>query len=109
MENAECEIAFLFLLNLLVLIFAVIFLEHSEPIAVLEAEPELSKVCAAVLVYLSTVALWQTVDEPALVNVSISGIFTILELQDSTETMEVLRVDENLTLVDVVVVFSNAN
>lgn len=79
------------------------------PWSVLETKSKLADVGATVLVNLSSIALREAIDEPALVNIGIAAVFAVLELKNSTKSMEVLRVNQNLTLIDIVVVFANAN
>ena len=91
------------------LVLAIILLFDPQASAVLETESELSDVSGAVLVNLATIALGQSVNKPALVDVAVAAVLAVLVLQDSAETMEVLGVDEHLTLVDVVVVLADAD
>lgn len=57
----------------------------------------------------SSVALWEAINEPSLVNKSVAAIFSVLELENSAKPVEVLRVDQNLPLVNVVVVLTDAD
>ena len=56
-----------------------------------------------------SVALWEAINEPSLVYVSITAILSVLELENSTEPVEVLRVDQDLPLVNIVVVLTDAD
>ena len=107
--DAECKWAFLLLDDLLMLVVAIILLFDPQASAVLETESELSNVSGAILVNLATIALGQSVNKPALVNVAVAAVLAVLVLQDPAEAMEVLGVDEHLTLIDVIVVFPDAD
>ena len=97
------------MLNLFCLILTVIFLEDLEAVPILEAKPELADVSRSILIDLSAVALGKAINEPSLVDVSITAIFSVLELENTAEAVEVLRVHQNLPLVNVVVVLTDAD
>lgn len=78
-------------------------------LTVFETKAELAKVDGAVFVDLTADSLWKTVDKPAFVDVRVSAVFTSLILENSSETVKVLSVDEDLSLVDEVLLLSDLN
>lgn len=109
LEDAKSKPSLLLLLYLDVLVVSIILLESSDSLSVFKTEPELAVVGAPVLVDLPAVALWQAVDKPSLIDVGITRIFAVLVLKNSSETVEVLGVNQNLSLVNIVVVLSDAD
>ena len=97
----------MFLLLQLSFVFSIYRFSNSDALTVLEAESELAEVNCSILHSLSSPTLWEAVVEPSFVNVCITRAFAILVLQNSTEAMEVLRVNQDLALVNVVVVLSD--
>lgn len=58
---------------------------------------------------LAALALRQSINEPTLVHICLSAVFASLVLEDAAEAVEVLRGDEDLALVNVVIVLLDAD
>jgi hypothetical protein len=107
-EDAKCK--FTLLADFFALNFIVIsFVEDSFASTVFEAETELADVYSAIKADFTSDAFWKAVDEPALVDILVSTFNTSLELQNSAKTMEVLGVDEHLTLVNEIGMLGDAH
>lgn len=57
----------------------------------------------------SSVALWEPINKPSLINISVAAIFSVLKLENSSKSVEVLRVDQDLSLINVIVVLTDAD
>lgn len=92
------------MLNIFILLSALF-----DSFTIFQPKPESADILSTILIDDSSVTLWQTVNEPAFIHISISAIDSVLILHNSPETMEILRGDKYLAFIDEIVVFLNAD
>ena len=108
LEDSECEISFL--VNFMALDFALVSLfVDSLSWSIFHSKSELAQIDSSILADLSTISLRQAIAEPALVDICVATVSTSLILKQSAKTMEVLTVGQNLSFVDEVLLFANAD
>ena len=71
--------------------------------SILQSKPKLALVKESIFLDLPAVALRESIDEPALVNVGIATVLSIKVLQNPAESVEVLCIDQHLAFVDEIV------
>ena len=92
------------MLNIFILLSALF-----DSFTIFQPKPESADILSTILIDDSSVTLWQTVNEPAFIDISISAIDSVLVLHNSPETMEILRGDKYLAFIDEIVMFLNTD
>jgi hypothetical protein len=92
------------MLNIFILLSALF-----DSFTIFQPKPESADILSTILIDDSSVTLWQTVNEPAFIDISISAIDSVLILHNSPETMEILRGDKYLAFIDEIVMFLNTD
>ena len=92
------------MLNIFILLSALF-----DSFTIFQPKPESADILSTILIDDSAVTLWQTINEPAFIDISISAIDSVLILHNSPETMEILRGDKYLAFIDEIVMFLNTD
>jgi hypothetical protein len=77
--------------------------------AIFQSESEFTSVNGTILANFSAYSLWKAIDKPPFIDISMSTVDASNVLEHSAEPMEALGVDQNLSLVDVILLFANVH